>query len=579
MLTLENFEEQVSPVILKRGIQYFKDGTVTDLEESKKNIWQAEVEGSETYEVEITLSAGGKINESFCDCPYDDGICKHTVAVLFAIKDELQKADTKQKKPGAKNSFENFLHKISLPEYQHFVLHHASKDKDFKTEFELYFSDKDAGIDVEKKYAALIQKIINKHSDRGYIDYRSTSRLAGDIGKLYITATQLIKKNNFSDAFVLSKSLLKAMMEVSTSCDDSNGYIGGTIDDAVSLLETIAGSDKAATALKEQIFFFLQTELGDKIYFDYGDYGYEMFGVFQKLAIQLNNAETFLRFIDAQLAKLTGEYDAYRKDFFNREKIEFLKAIGKTSEAEKLTEQNLNITEVRQDEVNKAIAKKDYKLAKQLIKDGIKVAEDKKHPGTVSQWQKELLRIAVIEKDIETVRHYTKYFAFDGWSDKEYYNQWKNTYHASEWTAVIEAVIDEKIKAITTSHEKNKGKSWQPANPPLLPDLAPIYIEEHYWDRLLALVQKEKGLGTILKYHEYLAKRYPADLLKLYIPAFEYEDTRASQRSEYATLASNMKRVIKDIPEGKAEITAITQNLIAKYPRRPAMIDELKKIL
>ena len=579
MLNLKNFEEQIVSVILQRGVKYYKQGAVTRLEESGDNVWEADVEGSEIYSVEIKIKGGNQVNEYTCDCPYDGGVCKHVVAVLFAIRDEMKQSGSEKKKPAAKTSLEKLLQKITLKEYQDFIRQHAAKDKDFKTEFELYFSDKDDSIDVEKKYAELIRKIINKHSYRGYIDYRSTSGLAGDIGRLYLTGTELIKHNNFSDAFSLAKPLLKSMMEAITESDDSNGNISETIDDAIRLLEMIADADRAARALKEQIFFFLKTELNNKIYFNYGDFGYDMFAVFEKLAVQLNNAEEFLSFIDAQLPELKGEYDTYRKDFFQTEKIAFLKATGKTNEAEKLIKQNIDIKEIRQAEVNKAISAKDYKLAKQLINDGIKVAEDKKHPGTVDQWQKELLRIAVLEKDTEAVRHYTKYFAFDRWFNKEYYNQWKKTYQPQEWKQVIEIVIDEKIKKITQEHQKNKSTLWYQPNPPLLLEIAPIYIEEHYWDRLLSLVQKEKNLDTVLRYHEHLVKIYPLELLAIYLPLFEVSGDKANERSKYADLVGKMKKIIKDIPEGKAKITAIAQSLKTKYPRRPAMIDELNKIL
>lgn len=579
MLTLKNFEEQIASVILQRGVQYYKRGAVTDLEETDDNLWEADVEGSEIYSVEIEIKNGNQVSEYVCDCPYDGGTCKHVAAVLYAIRDQLKQSGSEKKKPAAKASLEKLLQEITIKEYQDFIRQYAAKDKDFKTEFELHFSDKDDSIDVEKKYAELIRKIINKHSDTGFIDYRATSRLTGDINKLYITGTELIKHNNFSNAFALAKPLLKSMMEAITESDDSNGNIGGTIDDAISLLEMIADADKAATVLKEQIFFFLKTELNNKIYFNYGDFGYELFSVFEKLAVQLNNAEEFLNFIDAQLPKLTGEYDTYRKDFFQTEKIAFLNAIGKTNEAEKLILQNLDIKEIRQAEVNKAISKKDYKLAKQLINDGIKVAEDKKHPGTVDQWRKELLRIAVLEKDTEIVRLYTKYFAFDRWFNKEYYNQWKKTYQPQEWKQVIEIVIDEKIKKITQEHQKNKSKFWYQTNPPLLQEIAPIYIEEHYWERLLALVQIENNLDTVLRYHEHLVEIYSLELLAIYLPLFEATGDKANSRREYADLVVKMKRIIKDIPKEKAKITAIAQRLKTKYPRRPAMIDELNKIL
>ena len=72
-------------------------------------------------------------------------------------------------------------------------------------------------------------------------------------------------------------------------CDDSNGDIGDSIENAVNLLETIAVSATAAIDLKEQVYAYLHVELNDKIYFDYGDFGYHLFSIFQGLAVQLNN--------------------------------------------------------------------------------------------------------------------------------------------------------------------------------------------------------------------------------------------------------------------------------------------------
>jgi len=580
MLTLENFEEQIGAVILQRGVQYYKQGAVNYLEETGKNVWEAEVDGSETYCVEIKIKRGTEISKCDCDCPYDDSICKHVVAVLFAIKNEISKSGSVKKNPATKVVFEKLLQKITVKEFQDFIRQHVAKDKNFKTEFELYFSAKDESIDdVEKKYAELIRKIINKHSDRGFIDYRAASKLAGDIGKLYITGTEFIKHNNFSDAFALAKSLLKGMMNVIGACDDSSGSIAGLIDEVVNLFDMIADADKAARPLKEQIFFFLQTELHNKNYFDYGDFSYSLFAVFAHLAIQLNNAEAFLSFIDAQLPKLTGKYDDYRKDFFKTEKIAFLKATGKTTEAEKLIAQNLDITGIRQLEVNNAINKKDYRLAKQLINDGIKIAQNKSHPGTVDDWKKELLRIAVLEEDINTVRDYTKYFAFDRWFNKEYYYQWKNTYQPHEWEPVIEAVIEEKTNLTDSQNKKNKNIFWYQPGSLLLAELAPIYIEEQYWQRLLALVQEEKNLDTVLRYHEYLVKIYPMELLAIYLPMLQSAGDNANNRSDYSKLVMKMEKIMKDIPVSKEKIMAVAQSLKTKHIRRPAMVDELNKIL
>ncbi len=230
-------------------------------------------------------------------------------------------------------------------------------------------------------------------------------------------------------------------------------------------------------------------------------------------------------------------------------------------------------------EVSKAINRKDFGKAKILITGGIKIAKKKEHLGTVAQWQEQLLRIAVLEKDMAIIRYYTKLFAFDRWFNESYYNQWKQTFTVTEWKNVIEQHIEQTINEITRDHEKNRKKMWNPsANPPLLRVIAPVYIQEKYWDRLLALVQKEADLYAILEYHKYLSRDYPGELIEMYLQAFEHRADKCNSRSEYGELAGKMKMVIKDIPAAKPKIIVLAKSLKQKYPRRPAMIEELDKI-
>ena len=116
----------------------------------------------------------------------------------------------------------------------------------------------------------------------------------------------------------------------------------------------------------------------------------------------------------------------------------------------------------------------------------------------------------------------------------------------------------------------------------MLQTLAPIYILEKYWDRLLALVQQVNNLNTTLEYHQQLLKDYPSELLAIYLPALEEYGVHANGRGEYADLVNKMKKIIKDIPEGERKILNIAKRLKERFsvkPRRPAMIEELDKIL
>ncbi len=488
-------------------------------------------------------------------------------------------ATNKPEKKQGKTTFEALLQKISLEEYREFIRQYAAKSKNFQTEVEVYFSDKDDRIDVGQKYADLLRKLIRKYSDGGYVDYRATAGLSEEVDGLLQTGYDLTAKGNYRDAFLMARSMLRPMTETMTTSDDSAGNLGGTIDNIIQLIATVAEAGDAAPALKEQVFTFLESELTERVYYEYGDFGYDLFKVYRDIAVQLGKTREFVRFVDSQVPKGGNPSDSYRGAFFRKQKIAFFEATGRPEEAQKLILQNLDIVEVRQGEVNKAIDRKDFTRAKQLIAEGIGLAEQKGHPGTVSQWQKELLRIAVLENDTDTVRQYAKLFAFDRGFDAEYYNQWKKTYSPVQWQETIEKHLQERIEAVKQANEKKKGTAWYAPVPRLLPALAPIYIAEKYWDRLLSLVKQENTLEAVLRFHKYLVKLYPSDLLEIYMPALQRHGDKVNSRKEYADLAATMIKVMEDIPEGKAKIQALARELKAKYARRPAFIEELNAVL
>lgn len=578
MLTLRKFELQISDTIVHRGREYYENAAVVDMEETDEGYWHAEVMGSETYTVEVKLLRKDKIESYSCDCPYDGNICKHVVAVLFLLREELTNASVIKMAP-PKTDLKGLIQKISLEEYQQFILDHATKDKNFKSLFERHFADKDNSINLEEKYTKLLKSLIRSNSSGDFIDYRSVHGLANEINKLLDEGRQLVQKGNFRNAFILVRSVLTEAIELITYCDDSSGYIGDIINSSIELIMVIAGAEEMATDLREELLDFVQSAISRPIYFDYGDFGYNMVDVYQTLALKLNKEKLYLNFIDGQLKAESVHEHSYRKDYFLVRKIDFLKATGNITDAEKLVKKNLDVLDVRRGEVNSLIEKNDLPAAKKLIVEGIEIARKKGHPGTVSEWEKELLRIAILENDTKMVRHYTKQFAFDRGFTPVYYNQWKNTFSTAEWEEEIEKYIEERIKTIELQHQKNKGKIWYSSDTLLLDLLAPIYIEEKYWDRLLTLMSRETDLDRVLQYHEYLLKTYPLQLLTIYLPAFERKGDVVANRRQYADLAAKMKMVIETIPEGKDEVIAVAKEINRRYPRRPAMIEELNKVI
>ncbi len=110
-------------------------------------------------------------------------------------------------------------------------------------------------------------------------------------------------------------------------------------------------------------------------------------------------------------------------------------------------------------------------------------------------------------------------------------------------------------------------------------EIGPIYIEENMFDQLLALVQRQTDLETILNYHEHLYKLYPAELMKLYSFLLDQHAESANKRNAYQRLMDIVFAIFKDIPSGRETLLAQMLHWKMIYRYRPAMMDELTNIL
>lgn len=307
MLTLNNFEQEIDSKMLQKGRQYFESGAVISLDEGDNGRWQAEVEGTDTYETEVQLKKGKELVDYFCNCPYDGDLCKHVIAVLYAIRQETASSGRTNERKEKKKSFDELLQNISIEEYREFIRQYAAGNKEFRAEFELWFAAKNKGIDVDKQYETLLRKIISKHSDHGFVDYSASFRLSKEVDRLLDIGFAQVKKKQYKEAFGLAKAALGEMMEVVMACDDSAGSIGTTVHNVIELLKAIAAEPSIPPAVLKELYGFIKVELNDQQYFNYGDFGYELFDLFRRLSIEQNKEYEFLSFIDTQLPTLQGK--------------------------------------------------------------------------------------------------------------------------------------------------------------------------------------------------------------------------------------------------------------------------------
>ena len=181
-IPLNQFEQYIDETILKRGLQYFKKGLVHEPEEISPGEYEAIVEGTEDYTVQLTLK-NGKITEYVCDCPYDYGsVCKHVAAVIFYLQQDELELNNKTKRVKTKQTAEpvkqmtvaqqvdELLKKATHDELKQFVREKAATNPPFRNIFLSSFAQHNSG-ESKELYEKQVKSILKTASDRhGFID-------------------------------------------------------------------------------------------------------------------------------------------------------------------------------------------------------------------------------------------------------------------------------------------------------------------------------------------------------------------------------------------------------------------------
>ena len=73
--------------IAERGLLYFQQGKVRDVQKTSAGRYRAEVCGSVNYSVWLKLDSDLYIKDGGCDCPYG-WACKHMAALWYAVREQ-----------------------------------------------------------------------------------------------------------------------------------------------------------------------------------------------------------------------------------------------------------------------------------------------------------------------------------------------------------------------------------------------------------------------------------------------------------------------------------------------------------
>ena len=569
ILQLSNFEQQIDPKILQRGYEYFKNGCVTDVDDLGDGDYEATVEGTETYTVSLHIE-GDEVADYECDCPYDWGpVCKHVAAVLFYLRKDLleteelpqRKTCSKPKKESEATQFEKLLKQLTAEELKAFISDACTHDKSLRR---LFIAKYISRLYPESKelYDRQVEKLVETYADRyGFIGYHESSQLGSAVCEMVEEARLCVETGEKQKALYLSEAVIEGMIQAIDSADDSNGEIGGCLEEAFEVLEELVRTD-LDESLHADMFHWLLHHFEAKTM-----EGWDWHSDLMRIAISMVKTDAEKKRIQTDLEQIKPNGKDWDWNYRTAQnlKLQLIRQTEDEAAVLRFMEASLDNADFRKELLEKAMREKDYKRAEQLAGEGVE--KDKENaPGLAEEWRDYLLRIYQATHNTEKVIGLARHFFVDGSGRHQpyefYYKLLKSLIPQEQWREYV----DKLIAGINGKSRRDWGYER----------ISEIYIWEEQWDNLFDLLRKYPSFYRIEEAEKYLADDHAEELAMMYRDLIIGYMPGHVGRDHYQMVCKYIRRMAKlGFKPMALELAAL---LKAQYRNRRALLEELARV-
>lgn len=476
--------ELFSPSIAEQGWHYFQNRRVGAIYDHGRQLYQAEISGSEPYQAWLQLDDNGQILEGGCDCPCDFP-CKHMAALWYALQVEAQ-LGTEQADLPPLASLSALLEQQDAAALRKLLLTMAHDPAVYGRLMWLL----DPGA-TANPYRCEIRQIFAAY--RGDADYDDTLALEAEVQDWL---DNVIRQGDTAMAAALPP-LMAQLINAMAYTDDSEGELGGCLTAAIDELNRLLAQHSLPEAQLAQLIAFVDACLADSRYGDWGDYMAALYPIRAREWQQQQAFTEWQTWPDKQLATCGQAQNSWLYEFFADAKYQMLLAVRENQAAQRYLAQNLQLVSLRQRAVTLAMAAENWSEAEKLLNEGIRIASAKRHRGTEAGWEKQLLTL--YRQTGRPLRTLSYKLAFDSPFSLDYYRTWKTTFTAEEWLPERDRLIEQLYRQ---HHEAT---------------LVEILLEERLFGPLLALLQRSNDGDILEAYGRQLPATYHAALLEKHL--------------------------------------------------------------
>lgn len=570
-MNLKDFEQYIDPKILERGRRYYEQGNVSPdspLTHNGKSLFT--VFGTEPYDVTITLE-DDEVTDYSCTCPYDmEPVCKHVVAAMYLLaegeytdfeEEPVTPKKQKTKKHFTKKDVEKFLDELSHGELKEFVRKACASDKRLMQDFVSSHINRLMPVSAET-YRLQLEELVELCSGKyGFVDWESASDLGSGIESMVDAARKAIGYEDWGEAFYRLQAVVEEADGVLNNCDDSNGYVGGGIENAMECFAELC--EKAVPEPLRTTIFNYSLDCFCKAVLK----GWDWYWTFTECAVALAKDESEYKRIGQALDKFQKSEDSYRNYEYNHARdirLELLKKCKTEKDVDDYLVANLDNPSFRRILIDRSMMAENYSEVLRLTEDGIR-NDEKERPGTADDWRDLQLQMFIKTNDSEHIAELARYFFVQSNCGnnprKYYYDLLKRNVPAAEWEKTKSDLIEE------VTHKKH-----YPDN-----DLA-LNIYEWEDDRrgYFGHLNTCATLRRMEHAESLLTAEYKDDFIALYAKTLQDFVKDNMGRDAYQEACRYLRRMKKLSAKDAVE------NLIAgfrlQYKKRRALMEELSRV-
>lgn len=560
---LDSFEHEIDAQIVARGRAYYREGAVIRLEEKEEGMWESLVAGNSMYDVSIEMADDEVVNYG-CDCPYDwGGPCKHIVAVLFAIRDELtlRPIGTRRASHAARGEADSqtmarvdqVMAELDAAELLAFLRAQLQQEQQLAQQFLTRFEGQGKLNDPVAVPQMLQRKLDGALSLRGKAAIAAWDGIEALIGNVLDRAEEWVAEADPAPAIRAIGACIKTALHTETQYELRTIGLDNCVTRGWEIFNRIVKNGKTTTATRTLIFEQCLA-LGNMPFEKGGVNGRRLYDFAASLMDVVQDGERIIALFDKlKAANCLGEAGLEMR-------LDLARKWGGPEAETAYIQANLSRADVREVAVARAIAEGDYALATQLAQIGQQYAQNGSREAKVESY-KLLVKVAVMQRDLsKAIQYAINWFNLDYYPSIQLYKSIKAAFPAEDWPAVSEA--------LTTS------KSRRPALGAAY--LAEIYKVEGWHDRLLALLQKEASPYLLQSYETALPQAFRPALVGIWERILTQHLENCTSRPDYV-MACRYLNTIRRL--GGHEVFAYMKKFIEEeFKRRPAFMEELRKL-